>query len=77
MAITIVLDKNINFIVLTYKDKLNSLTSISLGRINENKFINYSGVENHDDYYTCDDDGLIHVQDQRGYYVILCIVTQY
>ena len=29
----------------------------------------FSEVENHDDFYTLDD-GRIHVQDQRGYYVV-------
>lgn len=34
-------------------------------RISENEFIEYSEIENHDDYYKVDDKGLIHVQDQR------------
>ena len=29
----------------------------------------FSEVENHDDFYTLDD-GRIHVQDQRGYYIV-------
>lgn len=34
-------------------------------RISENEFMEYSEIENHDDFYTVDDKGLIHVQDPR------------
>ena len=38
-------------------------------RINEAEFIEYGDVENHDDFYTVDE-GRVHVQDQRGYYIM-------
>ena len=38
-------------------------------RLDENEFIEFGEVENHDDFYTVDD-GRVHVQDQRGYYII-------
>ena len=38
-------------------------------RLNETDFMEFSEVENHDDFYTLDD-GRIHVQDQRGYYIV-------
>lgn len=31
----------------------------------------FEEVENHDDYYILDEEtGLIHVQDQRGYFIV-------
>ncbi|KAL8592205.1 hypothetical protein ACOMHN_030880 [Nucella lapillus] len=38
-------------------------------KISESEFMEYEDVENHDDFYTIDE-GRIHVQDQRGYYVM-------
>lgn len=38
-------------------------------KLNETEFIEFSDVDNHDDFYTIDD-GRIHVQDQRGYYIV-------
>ena len=38
-------------------------------RINESEFIEFADDENHDDFYMIDD-GRIHVQDQRGYYIM-------
>ena len=38
-------------------------------RISESEFIEYGDVENHDDFYTVDE-GRVHVQDQRGYYIM-------
>ena len=38
-------------------------------RLHEMDFMEFSEVENHDDFYTLDD-GRIHVQDQRGYYIV-------
>ena len=29
----------------------------------------FSDIENHDDFYTIDD-GRVHVQDQRGYFIV-------
>ena len=29
----------------------------------------FSDIENHDDFYTLDE-GRVHVQDQRGYYIM-------
>ena len=30
----------------------------------------HSEVDNHDDYYSVDEEGLIHVRDERGCYVM-------
>ena len=30
----------------------------------------FSEVDNHDDFYITDENGFIHVQDQRGYYIV-------
>ncbi|XP_071809867.1 uncharacterized protein [Asterias amurensis] len=38
-------------------------------KISESDFMEFSEVENHDDFYSVDE-GRVHVQDQRGYYVI-------
>jgi len=38
--------------------------------MSETEFIEFAEVDNHDDYYTIDDDGRVHVQDQRGRYVM-------
>ncbi len=40
-------------------------------KLSENEFMEFSEVENHDDFYSHDDKGnFVHVQDQKGYYVI-------
>lgn len=40
-------------------------------RISETEFMEYEEIENHDDYYTLDEEtGQIHVQDPRGYYIV-------
>lgn len=39
------------------------------GRLNESEFIEFSDIENHDDFYTVEE-GRVHVQDQRGYYIV-------
>ncbi|XP_070191909.1 uncharacterized protein [Littorina saxatilis] len=38
-------------------------------KISEAEFIEYCDVENHDDFYTVEE-GRIHVQDQKGYYIM-------
>ena len=38
-------------------------------RISESKFIQFSEVENHDDFYSYED-SRVHVQDQRGFYIM-------
>lgn len=38
-------------------------------RLNETEFMEFSDIENHDDFYTVEE-GRIHVQDQRGYYIV-------
>ena len=38
-------------------------------RLNESEFMEFSDIENHDDFYLLDE-GRVHVQDQRGYYVV-------
>ncbi|XP_077868441.1 uncharacterized protein LOC100372084 [Saccoglossus kowalevskii] len=38
-------------------------------RVNEAEFMEFSEIDNHDDFYTVEE-GRVHVQDQKGYYVI-------
>ena len=38
-------------------------------RKHESEYIEYSEVDNHDDFYSLDE-GRVHVLDQRGYYVM-------
>ena len=38
-------------------------------RIEETDSMEFSEVDNHDDFYSIDE-GRIHVQDQRGYYIV-------
>ncbi|KAL5014657.1 hypothetical protein ScPMuIL_008927 [Solemya velum] len=38
-------------------------------KLNESEFIEFDDVENHDDFYTVED-GRVHVQDQRGLYIM-------
>lgn len=38
-------------------------------RLNESEFVEFADIDNHDDFFTIDD-GRIHVQDQRGYYIV-------
>ena len=38
-------------------------------RLSEVDFMEFSDVENHDDFYMIDE-GRIHVQDQKGYYIM-------
>ncbi|XP_038054173.1 uncharacterized protein LOC119726519 isoform X2 [Patiria miniata] len=38
-------------------------------KLSESEFMEFSEVENHDDFYSFDE-GRVHVQDQRGYYII-------
>ncbi|XP_053377209.1 uncharacterized protein LOC123529723 isoform X3 [Mercenaria mercenaria] len=38
-------------------------------KLNESEFVEFADVDNHDDFFTIDD-GRIHVQDQRGYYIM-------
>ena len=37
--------------------------------MSEAEFMEFSDIDNHDDFYTIDE-GRIHVQDQRGYFVM-------
>ena len=39
-------------------------------KLAEAEFMEFAEIENHDDYYTLDENGYIHVQDQRGYYIM-------
>lgn len=39
-------------------------------RLSEAEFMEFSEIENHDDFYTLDDNGTIHIQDQRGYFIV-------
>ncbi|XP_061178732.1 uncharacterized protein LOC133187394 [Saccostrea echinata] len=38
-------------------------------KLSESEFMEFSDIENHDDFYTMEE-GRVHVQDQRGYYVV-------
>ena len=40
-----------------------------LCRLNEVEFMEFSDIDNHDDFYMLDE-GRIHVQDQKGYYIV-------
>ena len=37
--------------------------------MNETEFMEFTDIENHDDFYTLEE-GRVHVQDQRGYYIM-------
>lgn len=39
------------------------------GRVEESEFMEFSEVENHDDFYSVDE-GRVHVRDQRGFYIV-------
>jgi hypothetical protein len=39
-------------------------------RISESEFMEFSEIENHDDFYTLDDKECVHVQDYRGCYIM-------
>ncbi len=30
----------------------------------------FTEIENHDDFYSVDENGFVHVQDQRGFYIV-------
>lgn len=47
---------------------LNSTTKCLIHRISESEFMEYSEIENHDDFYSVDDKEFIHVQDHRVFY---------
>lgn len=66
-------------ILLTNKYRTYSIVSVKWSffialfclfvRLNETEFMEFSDIENHDDFYTVEE-GRIHVQDQRGYYIV-------
>ena len=39
-------------------------------RMSETEFMEFSDVDNHDDYYSVDEDGRVHVRDERGCFVM-------
>ena len=39
-------------------------------RVAESEFMEFAEIENHDDYYTLDEKEYVHVQDQRGLYIV-------
>jgi len=39
-------------------------------RMSETEFMEFSDVDNHDDYYSVDEDGRVHVRDERGCYIM-------
>ena len=44
-------------------------------RVSESRFMEFAEVDNHDDFYRVEE-GRVHVQDQRGYYVIYGVATE-
>jgi hypothetical protein len=48
---------------------LNTFLLFCFYRKFESEYIEYSEVENHDDFYTIEE-GRVHVLDQRGYYIM-------
>jgi len=48
---------------------LNTFLLFCFYRKFESEYIEYSEVENHDDFYTIEE-GRVHVIDQRGYYIM-------
>lgn len=38
--------------------------------MSEHEFMEFSEIENHDDFYSIDEKGFVHVQDQRGYFIM-------
>lgn len=45
------------------------LLGFAITQVHSAQFMEFSEVENHDDFYTTED-GYIHTQDQRGAYII-------
>ncbi len=43
---------------------------VRLTRVAEDEFIEFSEIDNHDDFYTTDGHANVHVQDQRGYFIV-------
>ena len=39
-------------------------------RMSESEFMEFSEIENHDDFYSLDEKDYVHVQDQRGFYIM-------
>jgi hypothetical protein len=39
-------------------------------RLSEAEFMEFAEIENHDDFYSADERDFIHVQDQRGFYIV-------
>ncbi len=39
-------------------------------RISETDFMEFNDIDNHDDFYSIDEKGYVHVQDQRGYFIM-------
>ena len=42
----------------------------SIFRLSEAEFMEFAEIENHDDFYSVDEKEFVHVQDQRGFYVV-------
>jgi len=38
--------------------------------MSETEFMEFSEVDNHDDYYSVDEEGRVHVRDERGCYIM-------
>ena len=39
-------------------------------RMSESEFMEFAEIENHDDFYSLDEKDYVHVQDQRGFYIM-------
>ena len=44
-------------------------------RLSESEFMEFSDIENHDDFYSVEDDR-IHVQDQKGHYIVYDVAIE-
>ena len=54
----------------TLKFKFIEILLKHFSRLSELEFMEFSEIENHDDFYSTDEQGNIHVQDQRGYFIM-------
>lgn len=43
---------------------------VSEFKVNEAEFMEFAEIENHDDFYSIDEKEFIHIQDQRGFYIM-------
>ena len=60
---------------LQIKNLMFETCSSFFSRISETEFMEFADIDNHDDFYTVDE-GRVHVQDQRGYYIIYDVALE-